>query len=222
MHNSYLRLVRSAPAAEALLKGLQDAPRIINGVWRVPVDAVDGATNSPLTLIESYPDLPMEKVFPRSDVPGPAQLFARTCGRGRVVYFPWDVDRTFWEVLCVDHGKLLANAVEWVTNEEPLVTVSGPGMLDVTIWRQRDSMTVHLVNLTNPMTMKGPFRELIPVGEQKVHVRFPEKAKIASVRLLAAQATPKMVKSDRHLTVNVPSILDHEVVAIEFAGNSLP
>ena len=40
----------------------------------------------------------------------------------------------------------------------------GPGVLDVTVWRQRDSMTVHLVNLTNPMMMKGPLREIIPVG----------------------------------------------------------
>ena len=46
--------------------------------------------------------------------------------------------------------------------------VKGPGVLDVSVWRQQRSMTVHLVNLTNPMMMKGPFRELIPVGEQQV------------------------------------------------------
>ena len=53
----------------------------------------------------------MEKVYPRqprTDVP---QVFAREVGAGRVVYFPWDVDRTFWEVLDVDHGMLLRNAV---------------------------------------------------------------------------------------------------------------
>ena len=38
-------------------------------------------------------------------------------GKGRVVYFPWDIDRTFWEVLAVDHGKLLRNAVDWAANE---------------------------------------------------------------------------------------------------------
>jgi len=27
-------------------------------------------------------------------------------------------------------------------------------VLDVTVWRQEHSMTVHLVNLTNPMMMK--------------------------------------------------------------------
>ena len=32
--------------------------------------------------------------------------------RSRVVYFPWDIYRVFWEVMCVDHGRLLANAVD--------------------------------------------------------------------------------------------------------------
>ena len=66
--------------------------------------------------------------------------------------------------MCVDHGRLLRNAVRWATNEAPPVEVDGPGVLDVTVWRQRESMTVHLVNLTNPMMMKGPLREIIPVG----------------------------------------------------------
>ena len=50
----------------------------------------------------------MEKVYPRvpkTDVP---QVFLREAGTGRVVYFPWDIDRTFWEVLSADHGLLLA------------------------------------------------------------------------------------------------------------------
>ena len=55
-----------------------------------------------------------------------------------------------------DHGRLLRNVITWAMNERPLVEVDGRGVIDVTVWRQRDSMTVHLVNLTNPMMMKGP------------------------------------------------------------------
>ena len=80
----------------------------------------------------------------------------------RVVYVPWDIDRTFWDVMCVDHLRLLQNAIRWAANEPPPVVVEGPGLIDVTVWRQRDSITVHLVNLTNPMMMKGPLREVIP------------------------------------------------------------
>src|SRR5256885_1767442 len=134
---------------------------------------------------------------------------------GRVVYFPWDIDRTFWEVLCVDHFKLLRNAVEWTGNEEPPVTVTGPGILDVTVWRQKDSMTVHLVNLTNPMMMKGPFRELLPVSEQRVRVRLPGGMKARKIQLLMSGRSPRVEGDTQHVTVTVPSVLDHEVVAID-------
>ena len=103
----------------------------------------------------------MEMVWPRVQHTDSPQVYARQVGEGRVVYFPWDIDRSFWEILCIDHGRLLTNAVEWATNEERPATVTGPGVLDVTVWRQKESMTVHLVNLTNPMMMKGPIRELI-------------------------------------------------------------
>ena len=68
----------------------------------------------------------MEEVFPRqpkTDIPG---VYARESGKGRVVYFPWDIDRTFWEVLCVDHLKLLRNAVDWTANEPRPVTSPAP------------------------------------------------------------------------------------------------
>jgi hypothetical protein len=217
MHNSYLRL-ETDPATgkrHPLLAGLEDAPRIINGVHRVEVEAAQPYANPPLTLIPSYPDLPMEKVYPRvprTDVP---QVYLREPGRGRVAYFPWDVDRTFWEVLSVDHFHLLRNAVLWATNEEAPATVVGPGVIDVAVWQQKDSLTVHLVNLTNPMTMRGPVRELVPVGEQKVRLRLPDGKQAKAVRLLAAGKVVHADQSGRDVTVTVPSVLDHEVVAVD-------
>ncbi len=69
-------------------------------------------------MIPSYPDLPMEMVYPRVQKTDIAELYLREAGLGRIVYFPWDIDRVFWEVLAVDHGILLRNAVLWATNEE--------------------------------------------------------------------------------------------------------
>ncbi len=232
MQNAYLRLEHETAHHHPLLRGLEDAPRIIHGVARVEVEPRATFPPMPLTLIPSYPDLPMEKVYPRVEKTDTAQVFLRELDgqgansnpkaeiqnprlRGRVIYFPWDIDRTFWELLAVDHFKLLRNAVEWATNEEPPVTVTGPGILDVTAWRQKNSLTVHLVNLTNPMLMKGPVRELIPVGEQKVRVRLPTGARVGRVHLLAAEKTPLVQRNGPELTITVPSVLDHEVVAID-------
>jgi hypothetical protein len=219
MQNSYLTVEKDPRTGmhHPLLAGLEDAERIINGVFRVDVEAVEGG-HSPLTLVPSYPDLPMEEVYPRiphTDIP---EVILRDVGRSRTVYFPWDVDRVFWEILAVDHGRLLRNAVTWATNEEPPATVAGPGVLDVTVWLQKDSMTVHLVNLTNPMMMKGPFRELIPVGEQRVRVRVPPGKKVSGIQLLVrGEKGIRSRESGGYLDLVVPSILVHEVVAIDLA-----
>jgi hypothetical protein len=215
VRNSYLRLEHDKAPGHPLLVGLEDAPRIIHGAWQLDVKATRSFPNPPVTLIPAYPDLPMEKVYvrqPRTDVP---QAFLSGAGAARVAYFPWDIDRTFWEVLALDHFKLLRNAVHWATNEDPPVSVAGPGVLDVTVWRQRQSLTVHLVNLTNPMLMKGPVRELLPVGEQRVRVRLPEGTAAKAVRLLVAGATPAFREAPGSLEVTLPSIRAHEVIAVD-------
>jgi Hypothetical glycosyl hydrolase 6/Beta-galactosidase trimerisation domain len=207
MQNSYLRLENHHP----LLAGLEDTRRIINGVSRVHTRRT--YPDPPLTLIPSYPDLPMEEVFPRvpkTDIP---EVFVREIGKSRVVYFPWDIDRTFWEVLSPDHGKLLRNAVTWAANEPQPVTVTGPGILDVTIWKQASSMTVHLVNLTNPMMMKGPLREFLPLPPQTVAIPMPTRPR--SVHFLVSSAAARWQHAAGVVTLTVPSILDHEVVAID-------
>jgi hypothetical protein len=139
-----LRDRRWLKVVEDIYNRLYRAEPYLNGAWRVEVKANGRFANPPLTLIPSYPDLPMEQVFPRVEKTDVAEVYLREIGPSRIVYFPWDIDRVFWEVLCVDHGKLLRNAIEWATNEERPATVTGPGVLDVTVWRQKDSMTVHL------------------------------------------------------------------------------
>ncbi|RPJ81669.1 MAG: hypothetical protein EHM18_16620, partial [Acidobacteria bacterium] len=215
MRNSYLSIRRDAKGGyHPVVRGLEDAVRIINGVFRLPVEP-KADFPSPVTLVPSYPDLPMEDVFPRVSQTDTRELYLREIGGSRIAYFPWDVTRSFWQFLAVDHGRLFANAVDWATNEPRPVTVKGPGVLDVTLWRQKSSMTVHLVNLTNPMLMKGPFRELIPVTAQQVELQLPPGEKVGKVRLLKANQVPQTRVENGVLKLTVPQILDHEVVAVD-------
>jgi hypothetical protein len=219
MHNSYLTLEADAGGRRhAILAGLEDTPRIINGVFRLDVRPGSSLRDfaAPLTLIPQYPDLPMEDVYPRVAHTDTPAVFLREAGRGsRVVYFPWDVDRTFWEVLAVDHLKLLTNAVTWAANEARPIEVSGPGVFDITVFRQRASATVHLVNLTNPMMMKGPLREITPAGPLTVRVRLPGGRRPSKVSLLTAgtAVTPRIENGTLH--VDVPSVAVHEVIALD-------
>ncbi|MHC4789136.1 MAG: beta-galactosidase trimerization domain-containing protein [Planctomycetota bacterium] len=217
MKNSYLRVEKGEPAegVHPLIAGLEGADRIINGIWRLEVEPTVEFPDRPITFIPPYPDLPMEDVYPRvarTEIP---EVYLREIGRGRIAYFNWDIDRTFWEVLNPDHGRLFANAVRWAVRDRLPVYVTGPGLMEVTAWLQEDSMTVHLVNLTNPMTMKGPYRELLPVGAQQVRVRLPEGRRAGEVRLLKAGEALPDEQADGFLVVTVPSVLDHEVVAID-------
>jgi hypothetical protein len=217
IHNSYLNVEKDPDTGRfhPLVAGLEDATRIINGTNWVHVRANAPQKYSPLTLVPSYPDLPMEEVYPRiprTNIPG---VFLRETERGRVVYFPFDIDRTFWEVLAADHARVIQNAVSWATNEEPPLTVRGSGVLDVSLWMQKDSLTAHLVNLTNPMLMKGPVRELIPAPPQEARIRVPEGRRIKSVHLLTAGATPAHRVENGVLIVHIPAIRLHEVIAVD-------
>lgn len=215
MQNSYLRL-KSDPATNQfhpVLKELEDAYRIINTIFRVKVIPRSGFP-SPVSLIPTYPDLPMEHVYPRITDTDIRELYLREKGKGRVAYFTGDIDRSFWQIMCTDHGKLLRNAIRWALNEEPIAEVKGPGVVDVTVWRQEHSMTVHLVNMTNPMMMKGPFRELIPVTAQ-VSIRIPQGTKAGDVHLLVSGEKPAFKIKEDKVILTVSQIYDSEIIAID-------
>jgi hypothetical protein len=219
MLNSYLNLKKDsvATAWHPLLRGFEDAGRIINAVNQVEVTPADANQFTPLRIVPSYPDLPMESVFTRPGGTHSPAAYLQRVGNGRVVYFPGDLDRTFWQVLAVDHGMLLRNAVEWATNEAPSVKVEGPGILDVAVWEQKDSMTLHLVNLTNPMMWRGPVRAIVPIPGQKIALRIQSDRRVRRVHLLVATRDVPYRTDGDTLHFETPSIGLHEVVALDFS-----
>jgi len=218
VHNSYLNVEKDPRTGEfhPVVRGLENATRIINGTNWVATRPAQ-PIYAPLTLVPSYPDLPMEEVYPRvprTDIPG---VYARQEGASRVVYFPFDLDRTFWDVLSPDHGLLLSNAVSWAHNQEQSLAVEGKGVLDVSLWMQKDSLTAHLVNLTNPMMMKGPLRETIPSPPQRVRIAVPSGRRLRAVNLLVSGRTPRYTVKGNVVSLEIPSIDIHEVVALDLA-----
>jgi hypothetical protein len=198
-----------------LVKGLEGAGRMIHGIARVEIAGSARALGSPLTTLPSYPDLPMEEVYPRVETTDIPALVTRDVGKGRVVYFPWDIDKTFWEMMHPDHGRLIANAVEWCARGGEVLAVEGQGLFDLAYWAQRDSVTVHLVNLTNPMMMRGPYRESIPVGPLTVRFRLPEGRRAKTVKLLVSGTAPQWAERGGWISVTVPRITLNEVVAAD-------
>ncbi|MDR1637811.1 MAG: beta-galactosidase trimerization domain-containing protein [Treponema sp.] len=211
--NSYLRL--EMDTKHPVLDGFHDTERIVNGNARLPVKENTPLPSKPVTLIPAYPDLPMEEVFPREDHTGIPELYLRDYGAGRAAYFPWDIDAVFWNLFITDHLRLFINTVNWVTREEPVVTLKGPGVFDVAVWKQEKSLTVHLVNMTNPMCMQGPVREILPSFPQELTFVLPRGVKPAAVKLLSCGKNAQYKLEDGKLSLSVPSFLDHEVVAVD-------
>lgn len=216
MHNSYLRLKEdpSTKQFHPILHGLEDAYRIINTIHQVNVKPTV-TFPSPVTIIPTYPDLPMEDVYPRIADSGIRGVYLRETGDSRVAYIPGDIDRSFWQLMTRDHSVLLRNVIRWALKEQPLVEVKSPGsVIDAALWKQDKSMTAHLVNLTNPMMMKGPFRELIPVSAE-VTIRPPEGTKVTAVNLLISRQKVDFKMQGNALKISVPQIQDYEIVGID-------
>jgi hypothetical protein len=58
---------------------------------------------------------------------------------------------------------------------------------------------------------------VIPVGPLRVRVRLPSGVRARGVRLLTADTTPRVERDRDTMTVTVPSVDVHEVVAIDLA-----
>ena len=112
-------------------------------------------------------------------------------------------------------GWLLKNAVLWATNEEQPLEVTGAGVLDISIWMQKNSLAVHLVNLTNPMMMKGPLREIIPSPPQRVQIHVPEGRTVSGVHLLVGGGKASFQQTKNVIDVTIPSVGLHEVIAVD-------
>jgi hypothetical protein len=93
------------------------------------------------------------------------------------------------------------------------LTVEGPGLVDVALWKQASSMTACIVNLTNPYAMKGPMREVLPVGPQRVRVRC---ARPKGARWLVAGTEAKVRWANGWVEAETPAIGLHEVLALDF------
>lgn len=214
--NGYIRLEHAT--RHPLLAGLEDTQQVVTSRRCAKVRALAVFPQAPLTRIPTFPTDSMEEIFPtvsRTDIP---EVYARELPNGApIVYFPGDIDASFAGSMAPDPAKLLQNAVNWARKDAAPVRVTGPGLLEVACWRQRSSMTVHMLNCTNPFMLRAAYREDIPVGQQTVEIAIPAGRPVSGVRLLVAGGSPKYEQTGGSLKLTVPTIVDHEVVAVDFA-----
>jgi hypothetical protein len=210
--NTYVAINGTHPVSE----GFEGANRIIGGTRLVAVDAATD-TEQPFLYVPDFPDLPMEEVYPREEPRGAAVVTRQHQGGGRTVYIPWNVGGILWEVMAADHARLIGNAVKWALGKRSDVEISGRSALDLAVRQSEAGMAVVLNNLSNPMMMKGPIREVYPVGRHEVSIALPKGKSVAKAELLVAGKQAKTSVANGRIIVEVPGIETLEVVHLTWA-----
>jgi hypothetical protein len=197
-----------------VLRGFEETDILAYGGLLEPL-TIDPSARVLLTFVPSRPAAPPEAIWSlhdHTDLPG--LIVNERPGFGRVAYLAADLDRRFARTNTADFGRLLGNLLRWAARDDIPLTVEGPGVIDTHLYQQPGRAIVHLVNLTNANTWRGPVEELIPVGPLKVAVRLPPGLRGGSLRLLVSGQAPTFTTADGWVRFELPSLLDQEVAVI--------
>jgi len=95
------------------------------------------------------------------------------------------------------------------------LAVEGIGLVDCHLYGQPGRTILHVVNLTSEATWRAPVDELIRVGPFKVTIPVPARATKPRARLLVSGAAPAVSVTGGNASLEIASILDHELVVLE-------
>ena len=213
--HSYLRL--PASGRPPLLEGFEDTELVPFG-GRLEAVRAEASSRVLLTWVPEFPQSPPENVWMREPGTSLAGLVvsdppAGECGRA--AYLAADLDRCFARDRVPDHGRLLANLVRWAARVRMPLEVEGPGLLECHLYRQAKRLVLHVVNLTNPAAFRPYATELYPVGPLRISIASPADLQPRRARRLVAGGDAACATQGGRLVLEIPAVLDHEVLAIE-------
>jgi len=108
---------------------------------------------------------------------------------------------------------VIHNTIRWLRGRNsPPATVTGDGLVEIFAWETEPGYALHVLNYTNPNTLRGPLRRFYPIGAQQVEFRTARRIK--SVRALKAAASLPFHQEGENLTFAIPGVEDYEVIAI--------
>ena len=201
-------------ARHPVLNGFEETDILPFGGTLAPL-RVEPTATVPLTFVPPFPTYPPETSWMRTPKTDIAGLVLSERGRSRLAYMPADIDRRYAREHLPDHARLLANIVRWALGDNLPLAVEGAGLVDCHLYEQPGRMVLHLVNLTSEATWRAPVDELIRVGPFKLTVRLPPRQPARRARLLVAGTDRPIALAGGRGTVEIASILDHEVIVIE-------
>jgi hypothetical protein len=139
----------------------------------------------------------------------PAMLLGPS-GKGRVVYFPTEIDRACASEGHPDHRLLLLNAVKWAHKTPVPLRAEGPGEKEVFAREDGDGLIVHIVNRSGESS--GSLRASTPLTRQSLRLKADKPYERAE--FLISGGSVALEAQEGEILVALPEIETHEIVAI--------
>jgi hypothetical protein len=98
-----------------------------------------------------------------------------------------------------------------------MVSVDGPGYIELFCWETAPGYSVHLLNYSNANAFHGWLQSVEPLGPQHVSMKLPQGVRVRSVVLLKSERDAPFHIEDSALKFTVPSVGDYEVAAVTVA-----
>lgn len=203
----YARIEKQHP----ILDGFSDTSILPGAEYRVPLAPVESPV---LTVVPGFPAYPPELSYPPQPHTNEPAVVLRQTEKGRLVYFPGDIERTMWLSGHTDLSRLLQNSIRWVAGSGAPVSIEGRGLIEVFAWETEAGFAVHVLNYTNPNVHRGWVREFYPIREQKVRMQLPPGRHVTRVELLRAGRNILFQAVGGLMEFTIPSVDDYEVAAL--------
>ena len=148
-------------------------------------------------------------------------LFSQNIGKGRLVYFPWEPDRIGFNFGLRDPMTLMANAVLSANKTPDLIFVDAPGLLDISVMADMNSLVVHLVNFNSSgggirSNHRRAVEDTIPISNISVNLRLPENATCASAEAVISKKHLTFKQEGNRVSLTLPILEEFESILIKF------
>jgi hypothetical protein len=197
-----------------ILQGFNDTNWLPGAQNRVPLKPIGAPV---LTVVPRFVRYPPELAYPPVSHTNEPAVVLREDGASRTAWLSGDVERTYWLTGHGDLLRLLHNTIRWVTRDEQLVSVEGPGFIEMFCWETAPGYAIHLLNYSNANAFHGWMQLVDPLGEQRVSMMLPPGIRVKSVDLLKAEHSVPFHADEQVLRFTIPSVGDYEVAAITVA-----
>jgi len=214
--NPYYARIAATESAHPheILEGFSDTNWLAGAQNRAPLKPV---ANPVLTVVPGFVRYPPELAYPPVSETSEPAVVLREAGASRLAWFAGDVERTYWLTGHTDLLRLIDNTIRWVTHDERMVSVEGPGYIELFCWETAPGYAVHLLNYSNANAFHGWLQTTEPLGPQRVSMKLPHGVRVRSVALLKSERDVPCHLDDGMLQFTVPSVGDYEVAAVTVA-----